>query len=148
MIRSIFFIFVLQLRNSKKYFFLNFLNIHKNSFENSLEFLGIFGNSQEFLEILRNSLEILRNSLEFLSILLEFLSILLKFIRIDRNSLRILGNSQEFIRNLQELFGNSLGILRNSLRIYFISGSPYSLPLLQVSDFLGAMKVASCMIAL
>ena len=141
MIRSIFFIFVLWLRDSKKYFFSNFLNIHKNSFENSLEFLGIFGNSQEFLEILRNSLEILRNSL-------EFLSILLKFIRIDRNSLRILGNSQEFIRNLQEFFGNSLRILRNSLRIYFISGSPYSLPLLQVSDFLGAMKVASCMIAL
>ena len=141
MIRSIFFIFVLWLRDSKKYFFLNFLNIHKNSFENSLEFLGIFGNSQEFLEILRNSLEILSNSL-------EFLSILLKFIRIDRNSLRILRNSQEFIRNLQKFFGNSLRILRNSLRIYFISGSPYSLPLLQVSDFLGAMKVASCMIAL
>ena len=57
-------------------------------------------------------------------------------------------NSLGILRNSLGILRNSLGILRNFLGTPVISGRPCSLRLFQVSDFLGAKKVASCMIAL
>jgi len=57
-------------------------------------------------------------------------------------------NSLGILRNYLGILRNCLGILRNSLGTPVISGRLCSLRLFPFSDFLGAKKVAFCMIAL